>query len=500
MKGAKIHDPIVPMPPVQSPYGPPVDKITMRAYQLPGIVSVRFTDLFPEFPQPIYPDRSGNKNIKIIRELAEDRLRRVDMSMIKSNDSINILGSHHGFTLFGDGAPYAEMLKTIRDIIIERTGAKDIRLRVGVGLRHKEADMWIKYFKLDEYFGKGRARGIAPLDPGIPVDTEIGTLYVLRDAFDAKWIVHAHNSDVREVHFHRHIDRAVKPFAMSYARLETRATYHFNFGPRTANIVARAIFESPFVQSKYTFSSFIVPSPEGIVTVDADNNLYALNNRITLHNFRTYGKIMTLYTKLKDFIVVLDFSGPIPYQFAGGIIFANLSSNVDLFDLDVEFPGYTWYSEMFYDELGHPMSSRINPVHPGMKAIVINLAWGGYPSVFWSQQVPTIIVGEHMAEVLRRDSQNREFLRHAVVADDLPTAMEFAYKFAKTDKVIIFDGAAGGINVSKSLAEEMLELAPKVSEEVDNVRIPKWCKQRGMDCEAIKNSEKYKEWYENIKR
>jgi len=31
---------------------------------------------------------------------------------------------------------------------------------------------------------------------------------------------YAHNSDVREIHFHRQVDRVVKPFGMSYARIE----------------------------------------------------------------------------------------------------------------------------------------------------------------------------------------------------------------------------------------------------------------------------------------
>ena len=54
------------------------------------------------------------------------------MSMIKPEHSVNVLASHHGFTLLG-GHPYAELLKAIRDIVVEKTGCENIRLRAGVG-------------------------------------------------------------------------------------------------------------------------------------------------------------------------------------------------------------------------------------------------------------------------------------------------------------------------------------------------------------------------------
>ena len=63
---------------------------------------------------------------------------------------------------------------------------------------------------------------MAPIDEGIPIETEVGTLYGIKAVYDADWIVHCHHTDVREVHFHRQVDKAVKPFGMSYARIETR--------------------------------------------------------------------------------------------------------------------------------------------------------------------------------------------------------------------------------------------------------------------------------------
>ena len=59
--------------------------------------------------------------------------------------------------------------------------------------------------------------------------------------------------------------------------------------------------------------------------------------------------------------------------------------------------------------------------------------------------------------------------------------MEFAYKTTGTKKVVIFDGAVGGINVSESLAEELLQKAPAVSAKVDEILLPKWLRQRGIE-------------------
>ena len=126
------------------------------------------------------------------------------------------------------------MLRTIKDFVQSETEVKEVRLRAGLGMRFRETEEYIKSHGLDDYFN-GKALGVAPVDEGVPIDTRIGTLYGLRKMYDADVIIHAHNSDVREVHFHRQVDRAVKPFGMSYARTETRSTYHWNLGPRAAN-------------------------------------------------------------------------------------------------------------------------------------------------------------------------------------------------------------------------------------------------------------------------
>ena len=297
-----------------------------------------------------------------------------------------------------------------------------------------------------------------------------------------------HNSDVREVHFHRQVDRAVKPFGMSYARIETRSTYHQNLGPRGANFTARSIFASDFVQSKFAFATFLDMSPAGVVGIDADNNLFELNDRLTVAGCAYYGKIMTLLGEIDECIAVLDFPCPVPYVFAAGVIYANFTgANTDLFDLEAPLPGYTWYTEAFYGANG-PLIKEIVPMNPAIKMCVHNYAWGGYPSAFFSEHIPTVVVGREQAEVMNRDSQNIEYMSHSVTADSTDTAMHFAYQTAKTEKVIIFDGAAGGINVSLPLAELLRDRAKAVSARVDLELMPKWLRQRGINPELLKQA------------
>jgi hypothetical protein len=473
-----MRKPMIPAPARQSQYGVAPQFVTKRAAEFPDMTSVMLSDLFRDTPPLIYPSDQG---ISVIRDATRKALERVDMSMIRPDQSVNICASHHGFTMAG-GHPYAEMLKTIRDVIAERTGCKNIRLRAGVGLRFRETEEYIKAFGLDTHFGPHMAKGVAPIDEGVPIETEIGTLYGLKAIYDADWIVHAHNSDVREVHFHRQVDRAVKPFGMSYARIETRSTYHQNLGPRGANFIARCIFTSDFVQSKFAFASFLDMSPAGVVGVDADNDLFALNDRMTLKGCQYYGKIMTLFGEIDECIAVLDFPCPVPYVFAAGVIYANfVGANTDLFDLEgTALPAYTWYTEAFYGKNG-PLIDKIAPVNPAIRMCVHNYAWGGYPSAFFAEHIPTIVVGHEQAAVMSCDSQNVEYMRHALVAEDTDVAMRFAYRAARTDKVIIFDGAVGGVNVSQSLAELLVARAPAVSLKVDEVLLPKWLRQRGID-------------------
>jgi hypothetical protein len=82
--------------------------------------------------------------------------------------------------------------------------------------------------------------------------------------------------------------------------------------------------------------------------------------------------------------------------------------------------------------------------------------------------------------VFRRDPQNVEFMKHALIAEDLETAVEMAMRIAGTDKMIAFDGAPGAMNVSRSLASDLIRMAPEVGGDVERQLLPKWCRQRGI--------------------
>lgn len=481
-----MNKPITPISAKPSEYGIDPSLVKKRAAELPDMVSIMLKDLFPDLPDIIYPNEENS--LEGVRKAAVDSLMKVDMSMIKPGDSVNVLASHHGFTLLG-GQPYAELLKAVKDVVEKKTGCKDIRLRAGVGMRFRETEEYIKRYGLDTYYN-GKAVGVAPVDEGVPIETEIGTLYGLKKIYDADWIIHVHHTDVREVHFHRQVDKAVKPFGMSYARIETRSTYHQNLGPRAANFVARAIFESKFVQSKFAFAAFLDVGPHGIVGVDCDNDLYALNDRATFIGCQRYGKVMTLFGEIKDCIAVLDFPCPVPYVFSAGVIFANfVGANTDLYDLKSPLPPYTWYTEAFYGKNGKPLLDEIPAINPAIKMCIHNYAWVGYPSAFFAEYIPTVVVGREQGDLFNKDPLNMRYMDYALTAKTLDSAMNFAYKTTGTDKVIIFDGAMGGMNVSKSMAEFLIEKAPLVSERVENVLLPKWLKQRGVDISIL---DKYK--------
>lgn len=464
-----------PSPARKSQYAIDPAKLGMRASELPGIVGVRMKELFPEMPDAVYP----GCDIKDIRQMALNAIKNIDLSRVKPGDSVNICASHHGFTLLG-GAPYAEVLKAVRDMVIERTGTTDVRLRTGNGLRFRECEEYIARFGLDEYF-QHKCKNVAPIDRAVPIETEIGTLYGIAEIYDADWIIHVHNSDIREVHYHRLIDRIMKPFGMSYARIETRSAYHLSLGPRGANFVARAIYQSPFVQKKFLGAVILEVCPVGLTNIDADNDLVALNERITANALMQFGKLLRLLNRVEDCVVIVDCPGPVVYTFAAGLVLGNfLQANVDLFDLRMPSAPYSYEGEMAYNSKGKMIYPGFDGVNRNIKAIIINYSFKGYPAGFVAQQYPTILVGDAITELFTYDELSVELNANVVTARDLKTALTFAGKIANTDNLIIFDGAIGGINMSEPVRDSMFAHAAEVRDEVENKLMPMWLEQRGI--------------------
>lgn len=420
----------------------------------------------------------------MIRELTIQELRHVDLSKIKAGDSVNILASSHGFSIFG-GEGYAEMIRAVRDEVVRCSGTENIALVAGVGLRFRETEEYITKFGLDRYF-HGKALSASPVDAGVPIETEIGTLYGVTSVYRADWIIHTHNNDIRELHYHRQLGRLFKPFAMSYATIETRSAYHQSMGPRAANFLPRAIFESPFVQNKFVCSVILQVAPTGTIGVSAENDLVKQDIEFTRLNLNWFGKVLTLLSKIKDVILVIDYPGPLPYTTAGGILYGNfLNANVDEYDLSVPFPAYTRYSDLqgIRVDPGSPLKeveSEFPLPNPAVKAMIINYCSKGFPSTFFAQRTPTLVVGPQ-AKFLSECPQNTRFMDYAMEANDLMKALAFAMLFTKTKNVLAFDGAIAGFNVSQPLADELYRLAPQVSKEVDEILMPRWLRQRGIN-------------------
>ncbi|MGA2989512.1 MAG: hypothetical protein ABSD88_03475 [Candidatus Korobacteraceae bacterium] len=468
---------IAPTKPRSSAYNFDPGLLQARAADLPGMEGLYINELFPDVPPPIRAESAEQLRNRIKNETLK-QLQNVDFSKIGARDTVNILASHHGFSVYG-GEAYVELIKTVKEEIERRCGTQEIRLVAGVGLRYRETEEYIQKFGLGDHFN-GKAWGICPVDEGIPIETEIGTLYGLRRAYSSRWIIHTHNNDIRELHYHRQIGRLLKPFSMSYARIETRSLYHQSMGSRSANLLPRMIFNSQFVQNKFVCSVILQLAPTGIIGVSASSDLIKQDADFTRMNLSWFGKIITLLSKVKDAIVVIDYPGPLPYTTAGGILFGNfLNANVDEFDLTVPFPAFNRYTDSLYPEETPLYQGELPPLNPAIRALVINYCSKGWPGVFVAQQLPTVVVGPQ-AEFLSSCEQNRTFMNNALKANSLHEAMAFAKRSARTADVLVFDGAVGGFNVSKELAAKLRNWAPTVSREVDEVLMPRWLEQRGI--------------------
>lgn len=468
-----IKSAVLPPEVMPSLYGPKPRQC--RPAHLPGIVSVSVTELFPE----ITKGYKHGEGIEAVCRAAKKALDNVDMSMIKPEDKVNILCSEHGFYIL-EGLHYREMLKVLGDVVCKRTGCSNISYVLASGIRIKETDEVIDYFGLKKHFNF-KIKTTHPFDTAVAIETEIGTLYGLKKAYDADWIIHAPHDEPRDLYFHRMMNRCLKAFAMNYARYETRAVFHGNFSNRSANFLQKAIFDSAFVQKKFAFACILRSTPDGITGVDADNDLYQLDHRITKKLLRDYGKMLRLMGEIDKCIAVWDAGRWGYYIHAGGIAFGCLENGkYDAFDLDIPSAmGFHDTIQKYFSGEIKTLDSIMN-INPAIKAVVINQAWPGLPISDIPRHVPTIVVGRDQADLLNLDSTNPEFMNHAVISDTLETAMEFAYRVAGTDKVIVFDGSFGHITVSPSMADFLMKKAPEISRQVEEHYLPLWLKQRGM--------------------
>lgn len=458
----------------KSMYGPATESglPKMRAADLPGMVALPVQALFPDIPKAIYVE---GDDLTPIRKSTEAALVNCDMSKIRPDSTVNILTSQYGFMIMG-GFAYREMVRTIKEVVEQRTGCKKVRLRIATGFRLKEPEEIIEHYGLAEMFD-GKVSPALYIDRAVEIDTPIGKLMGIRKIYDADYIIHVHHGELRELDMHRMISRTMKPFSMSYARFETRSVHHMNFGPRSSNLIPRLIFESEFVQKKFTFGVFMAASPQGVTGIEAGNDLMPIDRRLMLLAFKSYGKIRELYNEIKDCICIMDGTGEPRYMVGGGTTFGNLlEAELDLFDLDA-VPislGFGLYQPP-------PTQPKLKAVNPAIRAMVMNHFWTGVPQQELATACPMVLVGNEMFKLVKEDCMNIEMSKHVVTAESLPAAVKFAKRVAKTENLIAFDGAYGAITCSEALADHLIKRAPEVSRRVEEEMMPKWLRQRGLD-------------------
>ena len=450
-----------------SVYGP---SLRSPACLLPGMTSVPVQELFPSIGSAL--TTGDPDDLERVRDATRVALAAVDMSKIGVDDSVNILASEHGFGLMG-GRPYAEMVKTIREVVVERTGCRDVRLRLAIYRGFKEADEVRDHFGFAEAF-EGKVKGLGPFDRGVQVDTAIGPMYLVKRAFDSKHFIHAYYDDPREMYFNRLLYKSFKSFCMSYARFETRSVYHSLFGNRSGSVIPRALFDSDFVQQRYVFSSVLRTSPAGVIGIDATDDLYAIDRRITASHLATYGRMQRLYQKIEDCVAVWDGGRWGYYLHAGGIIFGVLLTNQhDSFDLDE--PVVAGFLQVPDAPVNFTRNKRV-------RGIVINQAWvgAGIPYITMPFSTPMFIVGDEQFALWREDSANPQLASRAVEVSTIEEGIETALKSGGTDKLIVFDGSYGHLTCNEPMAGLLREQAPEVEREVESHLLPKWLRQRGL--------------------
>ncbi|OBB16343.1 hypothetical protein [Mycolicibacterium elephantis] len=452
----------------------PADVVTTRAADLDGIVTVPIRELTPWLPEPIWTPQHelGRTDVDEVRKRTRARLEALDWSMIKPGDRVNLIANPHGFALSGEA--YVAMLEEVQRHVQKVSGAT-VRLRIAESMGHIENPDWMKIYDLKRRFGD--ARECPQIGQGVQIDTRVGPMYLTRQLFTADHFIHTHVTEMREGYLHRMVDRLYKPFGMAYTRLETRSAYHFGYGPRTGQLVARAVFDSDFVQQRYVSTVVLNTSPEGVIDVDADNDLGKLDRRVATDVFRNYAVLIRLMSEVKDVTVVFDGHGNTIYSYAGGIPFDVLYySNADWLDLD----NPALYAALLPESIRGMVGQHMMGENANIKAYVINYMAGGVPYIYLIKGVPTFVTSRQVMDWLQQDPSGCWIGDMAEVTNGLTDALARSRQVAQSDNVLVYDNLPGALHVSESLAHALREAAPRVREDVEKVRMPKWLAQRDL--------------------
>lgn len=450
----------------------PAELIPERSADLPGMLALPVRELVPHMPKPIWSPVSafGETDPEIIRRETRKKISKVDWSKITEGRVVHLIANPHGFALMGEG--YVAMLEEIQAYVSELRKAK-VKVKIAESMGPLANPDWIKTYRLEERLGD--IENISQIGPGKKIDTILGEQYVCKKLFTAPFFIHTHVTEPRETYFHRMVDRLVKPFGMSYVRLETRSAYHFGFGPRTGQMIAKAVFESEFIQQRYVASVVLNTVSEGVASVEADNDLYALDGRMTKTLLWNYGPLLRLLGMIEDVIPIFDGHGCFIYTMGGGITFSNLLyADTDFLDLDNLALSAT--SGKFGRD-GMTMGNT-----EALKAIVINYMAGGVPIVPYLQDMKSVhIATETEARLLENDPSLSYIRDCSVVHNGLSKAISAAQDQSGCENLFAFDGTPGIFRVNQPMADMLLDAAPKAVEQVKQTHLPKWLRQRNLN-------------------
>jgi hypothetical protein len=109
-----------------------------------------------------------------------------------------------------------------------------------------------------------------------------------------------------------------------------------------------------------------------------------------------------------------------------------------------------------------------------IKALVVNYVWPElmFPLIL---AYPTFVVGNELA-----GRMPKFFPAVGTASKDLKTAVKHACDRAGTDKILVFDGCYGSLNLSPSMGNFLIERAPEVDRRVNEELLPLWLSQRGL--------------------
>ncbi|HJN52794.1 MAG: hypothetical protein QGI68_14865 [Pseudomonadales bacterium] len=446
----------------------PDQLITERAADLPGVVALPVRELVPDLPRPIWSQMEdfGPTDLTELREQTRAVVQGMDWSAIEKRKTVHLLANPHGFSYSGEA--YVAMLEEIAAHLRTERQAR-VKLRIAESMGHIDNPDWVSIFNLEKRFDD--VKEVPQIGPGSKIDTRLGDMYVSKGLFRSPYFVHTHVTDLREAYLHRMVDRLYKPFGMGYARLETRSAYHFGYGPRTGQMVSRAVFESDFIQKRYTGTVVLNTTSEGVIGVEGDNDLRALDRRLSEGMLRNYGTLMRLLGEIDACIPVLDGHGCSVYTYGGGLTFSNLLyADTDFFDLD-----------------NLALSAhRSSETEPGLfmgggdaiKSIVINYMAGGVPYHSSLQHFSLHVASQQAYKWLINEPSNCYVENLATVHDGLRDAVRAAREETGCEELMVFDYTPGAFRVTEGLARHLLDCAPRVVENVERHLLPKWMAQR----------------------